>query len=232
MKTIAIHQPNYLPWLGYFNKISQSDVFVILDDVDYQHGNASSLTNRTRLKGLQGPFWLTVPVKRKNPSALILDILIDQNGYWQKKQLKTLFHVYGKTRYFSLYIEQLESILNRDFIHLAVLNTELIRWLCSLLEIQTQLVLSGELNIQGFTRDEKIAQICLKLGGTQYLSGSGARKYNRPEVFAACGIELTYTNFIHPRYPQDYGPFIPGLSILDVLFNCGPETKSMLNRTT
>lgn len=228
MKTVAIHQPNYLPWLGYFYKISCSDVFVILDDVDYQSGNATSLTNRTRIKGPNGVFWLTVPVKSKNKSRLIHDIQIDDSQDWQTKQEKTLNNFYGNHAYYSKYAEPIYKVIRKNYHSLSSLNTDLITLICEILEIKTQILISSNLGIFPAHKDEKIAALCKELGASHYLSGSGAKKYNRPEVFQTAGIELSYTNFVHPEYSQKYGPFVPGLSIIDSLFSCGPELGNTL----
>ncbi len=229
MKTIAIHQPNYFPWLGYFYKASACDVFVILDDVDFQHGNTSSLTNRTRLKGPNGPFWMTVPVKRKNISSRISDIQIDNTQNWQKKHLKSLSVCYGRCPFYSHYYEMADSLLKGDFISLSDLNTAIIIQICNILDIKTEIVLSGDLDLPPAAKDEKIVAICRHLGGSHYLSGTGAKKYNRPGLFEEAGIELLYTHFTQPEYPQQYGPFVPGLSVLDALFNTGSDVKKVFS---
>ncbi|MHC1706167.1 MAG: WbqC family protein [Bacteroidales bacterium] len=228
MRTVAIHQPNFLPWLGYFYKIKNSDVFVILNDVDFQTGNASSLTNRTRLKGPNGPFWLTIPVKTRLGSRLICDVLIDQNKPWQSKMEKTLLNFYSKTPFYNMYMERVMEVFSREKCSLSQLNTELIIFICGILEIETEIIISGSLSLSPAKKDEKILEICQKVNATHYLSGAGARKYNRPELFSKAAIDLTYTDFIHPEYPQGFKDFIPGLSILDVLFNCGRETIKFL----
>lgn len=229
MKSIAIHQPNYLPWLGYFHKIQIADEFVILDDVDYQSGNASSITNRTRIKTSNGGVLLTVPVLKNHESRHINQIRIDNQQPWAKKHLKTLQMAYAKSAHFDEIYVLLEAILSQKFEFLALLNETLIREICNYLEIGTPLRLSSSLDtIEVSEKNERIIEICEKLGATVYFSGNGAREYNDEALYVSHGLKLDYTQFSAPVYPQLYGEFLGGLSIVDALFNCERETKLLL----
>lgn len=229
MKSIAIHQPNYLPWLGYFYKIQLADEFVILDDVDYQSGNASSITNRTRIKTSQGELLLSVPVLKNRDSHHINQIRIDERQPWAKKHLKTLQMAYAKSSHFDEIYALLEPVLSQKFESLALLNETLIRKICAYLEIEKSLCRSSLLDARESTeKNERIIEICRKLGATVYFSGNGAREYNDEALYVSQGIELRYAQFSAPSYPQLYGDFVAGLSIVDALFNCGRETKLLL----
>jgi hypothetical protein len=224
---IAIHQPNYFPWLGYFAKIARADVFVLLDDVRFQRGNATSITNRTKVKTRQGPQWLTVPVTRGG-SSLIRDVTIDYQRNWVKKHLDTLRFTYARSPFFSEVHGLVEETLAHRPEGLATLNELGIRAVCGLLTIATPIVLSSSLGLDAGDKNLRIVEICRALGATVYLSGAGARRYNDEAMFAAHGVALEYNRFEHPVYPQLHGPFVPGLSALDALFNRGPGLAELL----
>ncbi len=227
MKVICIHQPNFIPWLGYFNKIYSCDVFVILDNVDYQSGNSNSITNRTKIKTAQGELFISVPV-RKSESKLIKDIPIDNNQPWQKKMLKTIQLNYTKAKFFSEIFPLIENVLNTKHEFLSALNIELIKLFCEKLNITTPIVLASEMRLSSDEKNDRIIEICKNLEATIYQSGSGARKYNDEELFAANNIRLRYTSFSPAEYPQLHGEFVKGLSVLDVLMNCGWDKTSEL----
>jgi hypothetical protein len=228
MSKIAIHQPNYLPWPGYFYKIRQADVFVILDNVDYQSGNANSITNRVRIKGPGGPVILTVPVRSYPGRSRIADIEIDNNQAWSVKHLKSLFLYYKKAPYFPLFYDELAAVLKQPGESLSILNTALIRMICQWLGINTPILISGEIGLEETDRDKRIIETCKKLNADQYLAGQGSRKYHQEELFIENGIRLLFSPFTCPGYSQQFGEFIPGLSILDPLFNCGPEAVNQM----
>ena len=229
MKVIGIHQPNFIPWLGYFNKIYSCDVFVILDNVDYQSGNSNSITNRTKIKTAQGELFISVPV-RKSESKLIKDIPIDNNQPWQKKMLKTIQLNYTKAKFFSEIFPVIENVLITKHEFLSALNIELIKLFCEKLNITTPIILASEMNLSAGEKNNRILEICKNLGATIYQSGNGARKYNDEEMFASNNIQLRYTSFSPADYPQLHKEFIKGLSVLDVLMNCGWDGASRLVR--
>ena len=191
---VAIHQPNFAPWPGFFYKIRQSDAFVILDDVDYQSGNASSITNRTKIKTPQGELFISVPVKKG--ATLIKDMLIDNAQSWRKKLLKTVQQNYTKAPFFKEFFPAFENEINKPHTHLAALNIDIIKLGCEWLNVETPIHLSSELGIESDDKNERIAAICKRLGGNVYLSGNGARKYNDENLFNANGIQLQYTSFV------------------------------------
>lgn len=213
-----------MPWPGYFYKIMHADSFVILDDVEYQSGNASSITNRTKIKTPQGELFISVPVKKG--TTLIKDVLIDNNQPWQKKLLKTVQQNYAKAPFFNDYFPAFESIINEPHTHLSELNIELIKQSCNWLNITTPIYITSEMQIETEDKNIRIAEICKRLGGNIYLSGNGARKYNDESLLNQDGITLQYTSFNQQPYPQMHGEFLPGLSLIDQLFNCGSATAN------
>jgi hypothetical protein len=229
MKTIAVHQPNFLPWLGYFYKIKSADLFVIQDDVDFESGNAESVTNRTRIKTPGGVIKIAVPVKHKTGEKQINRIMIDPNQKWISKQINIISNAYCKTPFFKLYFPPLREILSKNHTALAELNVELIELCCTWLDIQTPMLRSSGLHITGLQKSELLLEICRKLEATHYLSGNGARKYNDPALFTDNNVTLLYSSYKPLSYNQFYGEFIPGLSVIDALFNLGPETKTLIS---
>jgi WbqC-like protein family len=229
MKTVAIHQPNYLPWLGYFYKIHSSNVFVILDSVDYQSGNSSSITNRTRIKSANGELLMTVPVVKPKQTKRIDTIAIDNRQDWQRKHLNSLRTAYGKSRYFDEVYVLIEAALTRGYEHIADLNTHLIESVCGYLHIETPMLRSSRMGLtDDAEKNQRIIEICKRVEASSYLSGNGARKYNNDELFKERGIELKYSQFLPPSYPQLHGKFVSDLSVVDCLFNCGGEARSLL----
>lgn len=229
-KIISIHQPNFIPWLGYFYKINSSDVFVILDNVEYQSGNASSITNRTKIKTANGELMIAVPVKKNSPSNLIKDIELDNRQPWKTKMLKTIQFAYTKAPFFKTCFSEFEDLLNQNWEKLSELNTALIIFISEKLQIKTQIEKASEMNLTEEDRNGRLIEICKKHNGTIYLSGNGARKYNDANLFQSNNIELRYTGFTPVAYPQLHGDFTGGLSIIDVVLNCGWEkTKDIIS---
>ncbi|MFA8342130.1 MAG: WbqC family protein [Rhodothermaceae bacterium] len=224
---IAIHQPNFLPWLGYFYKIQKADLFVILDNVQY---TKNSICNRNKIKNQQGEAaWLTVPVlTSKGLEQNFNAIEIDYKQKWQKKIVRTLEQTYKKTPYFDLYFDELREILEKSHSSLAELNIELIRYINSKLEIDTPIHIASEIDKEFGAKTDLVIGICKHFGMKNYVSGQGAKKYNEPEKFEKEEINLIYQEFEHPEYPQLKDPFISHLSIIDLLFNCGNDSKNYL----
>jgi len=224
--TIAAHQPNYMPWLGYFHKIARVDIFVLLDSVQYSKG---SVANRNRIKTSQGVQWLTVPVsvpKGRQGKVAYLDVALPDDR-WKRKHLKALRFNYGRAPHFHPYFDQIEAILLQDH-SFVQLNIALIRHFLEQLGIDTPLYRLSELPGVTGNKSELIVNICRHFGADTYLSGQGASKYNDEKYYAAHGIRLLYQEFTCPQYPQLFGGFVPNLSIVDLLLNCGPTSGKIL----
>lgn len=221
----AIHQPNYLPWLGYFYKILRSDVFIILDDAQY---TKNSYINRTRIKTPSGPQWLTVPVLSKGRyGQAIHEVEIDSKTRWWIKQMKTIEFTYSRSPNFSRFWPSLHDIFSTSWGQLAALNIFLIKKIVALLGIPTRIVIASELRSES-TKTDRLVELCRMVGADIYLSGSGGHKYQDEDAFRVAGIELRYSDFLHPRYPQLWGEFVEGLSILDLLLSCGEQSREIL----
>lgn len=226
--TIAIHQPNFFPWAGYFRKIKESDIFVFLDTVDITLGSSKSITHRTKIKTPNGENYLTVPL-RKRESKLIKDILIDNAQPWKKKMLTNIQHNYSKANCYEETMNWFEPFLNQEHEFLSAMNISLLKKICALLKIKTDLKTASELKIEHDDRNLRLIEICKSLGGTIYLSGKGGAGYNAENIFAENKIDIRYIQYPEFNYPQLHGDFLAGLSLLDMLFNIGIDSQKFYN---
>lgn len=216
MLTVAIHQPNFFPWLGYFHKLKNSDIFVFLDDVEFSKG---SYINRSQVRVGGQAKWLTMPVKYRS-TAEIRHTEIGSTD-WRDKHLQILTQNYKGASFFDQVMPFVEW-LYRDSEHryVAPLNIDVITAIAKELAIDTQLVVASDIPTEG-RADKKLCGLIKEVGGTRYLSGRGGRNYQSPETFEQAEIELIYTSFKVLPYAQNGAEFLAGLSILDALFNLG-----------
>lgn len=224
--TIGILQPGYLPWLGFFEQLYRSDVFVLYDDVQY---DKNGWRNRNRIKTPQGPQWLTVPVLVKSAdSHLLRDIKINNTVDWRKKHLLSVRNNYSKTPYFQDYICFFEEVYARPWESLVDLDVYFISGLMAHLGLRDKkLIRSSELNVTG-DRFERLVGICKKFGAGIFYEGAAGRDYIDTGYFKERGIQVVFQDYQHPVYPQLYGDFVSHLSVIDLLFNCGKDSLSIL----
>lgn len=225
---VSIHQPNFLPWLGFFYKIYRCDIFVFLDNVQF---TKNSFQNRCKIKTPQGVAWLTEPVLIKKKFGQFTDEVEFNNRLpWRKSHLKTLEMNYKRAPYFERYFPKLEEIyLVKDWKYLSEFNIELIKLICKELSINKRFESASQIGVEGKSTSLLI-DICRKLNTTSYLSGEGGAKYQEEEEFKKANIKLIYSDFKHSVYPQLWGEFVEGLSILDLLFNCGDKSVDILTK--
>lgn len=223
---VAIHQPNFIPWIGYFYKIAKSDAFVFLDDVQY---SKNSFINRNKIKTPQGVNWLTIPVKQAGRfGQTIMETTIVNPQKALNKVVKTIEQNYKKAAFFNDYFDEFAQILNSNPEKLAKLNMDLILWVSAILDFQTTFYISSEMeDIEGSSTD-RLVSICKKLGGTVYFSGFGGMNYQEEEIFKKNNIQLKVTDFNHPEYKQLWGNFEKSLSIIDLIFNEGPKSIEII----
>lgn len=220
---ISIHQPNYIPWLGYFEKISRSDVFVFLDDVQYEK---NYLINRNKIRTSEGSTWMTIPVKAKHDSS-VKDTQIDNSQGWTSKHKKSIMINYSKSSFLRNYVNFFDVLYEKKFDYLIDINVEIIRYLMNELNIKTKTIFSSELHVEGKGSD-RILNICKSLNADLYISGPFGKTYLNMDNFKNNSIDVEFQNFIHPVYKQCYNPFIPNMSIIDLLFNEGINSKNIL----
>jgi hypothetical protein len=224
---VAIHQPNFLPWLGFFHKLAHSDVFILLDTVDFSRG---SRTNRVQVLAGDAPAWLTVPVRRpEHGEPRIIDARIDDSRPWRRKALRTLEVSYGALRGFAETLALAEPVLQERTDRLAALNEAGIRRISTALSLDVgRLVRASELTVDG-SSSELLAQLVEAVGGTVYLSGAGAGGYLNTAPFDGRTIEIRVQRFAHPDYPQRSSEPIRGLSVVDAMMSLGfSDTRRLL----
>lgn len=231
-RIIAIHQPNFFPWLGYFAKIARADVFVFLDDVDYPRSGSGmgSYTNRVRLNIGGEARWWGCPVKKLPGKPAIREVEIDQGQPWVKKRLAALEQNYSKAPHFAAHVGAVRAMVGLDEVGISAYNMSNVKAMCELLGVAAEFVVQSEIGSVGAATD-MLVDLVGRVGGDAYLAGRGAAlDYQEDAKFRAAGIEPVYSDFEPVPYDQaGAGEFLPGLSVLDALFNLGPEgARAML----
>ena len=228
MTVVAIHQPQFLPWLGYFDKLERCDLFCLLDTVQYKK---NEFQNRNRIKTADGLQWLTVPVTYSFPQR-IYEVGVNQTVDWQRKHIKSLETNYRKAPFFDTYIESFEEFYQQSHEMLVNVNVACIRLLLDLLGLERKVVLASSLQVETDDPTLRLVEICQALGGDAYLSGKDGAKYMDVDMFSNNEIDVLFQEFKHPQYPQCYGPFEPNMSIVDLLFNCGPDSLAIIKEAS
>jgi hypothetical protein len=221
---LAAHQPQFAPWLGYFDKLDRSDVFVLLDNVQFKK---NEWQNRNRVKGANGPQWLTVPVSFHFGDK-IGGVSICSRHDWQHQHVQTLRACYGRAPHFEEMFNLYENLIDNPWAKLSEMNIALLLALAAKLGISTRVVLGSELEPLTDDRDGRLIEICKRLGADTYLAGEGGRGYMNLERFHSEELAVEFQDYDHPTYPQLFGEFTPRLSILDLLFNCGPDSLDIV----
>lgn len=224
---VTIHQPQYLPWLPYLQKVAQSEIFIVLDSVDYQK---NGLQNRNQLKTSQGACWLTVPVSRCLGQK-ITEAEINDPQHWRKKHWQTILNNYRKAPAFQFYAEELEAIYQVEWKYLVDLNMALMEALLRWFEIDVQVLRSSQMQSTGVS-SMLILNLCREVRATTYLSGVGGKNYLIKKDFESAGIDLVYVPSVMPQpYPQQFlsAGFFGDLSAVDILFNCGPKWRQHIS---
>ena len=228
---VAIHQPHYLPWLGYLSRMACADLFVVLDHVQFEK---RSYQNRVQVRIDGEARWLTVPLEQRARDEAIAEKRIDNRlagpRHWSRIHGLTLRHAYREAAHLHKYLPQLQGIYEARYETLVELDAALLDFLRSAFAIRTPLVKSSALAPQG-AKSELVLDICRRVGARALLVGlGGSRAYLDREAFARAGIALVLQQFAHPTYRQcGAGPFTRGLSAIDLLLNCGPEARRILD---
>lgn len=221
---VAIHQPNYAPWCGYFAKLAAADLFILLDDVQMPLGR--SFVSRTRIQGPAGPRWLSVPVARHSHQS-ILKVRFAQTGSWPRKHLGALRASYARTPYFREVWDRLEPLYEAPGHSLALFNQRLIETVARYLGLGQPIIRASDLNVLGHAGERLIALV-LAVGGDVYLSGPGGVRYQNPAHFTAAGVRLE----VKAYEPVAFEWGSSELSILHALFHLGPASRQLLTYKT
>lgn len=223
---IGILQPGYLPWLGFFEQLYKSDIFVVYDDVQY---NKHSWRNRNRIKTANGVQWLTVPVFVKfKEHPLINEVKIDNKSNWRKKHLLSIKQSYLKAPFYKEYVDIFEEAYSRNWGYLVDIDMYFITKLAECLGINSKKIIkSSTLNITG-GKVERLVRICKVFEADIFYEGAKGRNYLDEKYFTEHEIKVEFQDYKHPVYNQLYGDFVPYLSVIDLLFNQDKESLSIL----
>ena len=222
--TVSILQSNYIPWKGYFDIIAKSDIFVIYDEVQYTRRD---WRNRNLIKTDKGLKWLTIPVVQYDFHQKIYETQISDEN-WKKNHKGTIQSNYAKAPFFKDYKEDFFSIYENSLTSLSEINRAFIEVICSILKIETKIIDSRTLNLVG-DKQERLIHACKALCATTYLSGPAAKSYIEEDSFNQHSIQIEWMDYSnYKEYHQLYPPFEHGVSILDLIFNEGPNARQFL----
>ena len=225
---ISINQPAYLPWLGYFHRIAISDFHILLDHVQFEK---NSFVNRNKIRTKEGWCWLTVPIRTKGlfGNLAINTLEISGENKWHKKHWSSINNNYSKARFFKEYAWVIENTYSRKWTKFNELVKTITNNMLKALNIQTPILYSSQMDVRG-KKDELVLNLCKEVDATTYISGPLGRGYIEEEKFEKTGIRVLYHDYRHPTYRQVYGGFEPYMSLIDLLFNCGPESLSIIRK--
>ncbi len=223
------HQPNYLPYCGFFHKIAYCDVFVIIDNVQFVKGGLFGWQHRNRIRTKDGWMWLTVPILTKGRYLQkINEAEINNTKSWRRKHWLSIYLNYKNKPYFGKYSDFFEDLYKRDWNKLIDLNMEVISYLLKVLKIDKKIVKCSELGIEGH-KSQLLVDMCNKFGTKTYLSGIHGRDYIDFDLIRKNGLKMLFQNFNHPIYEQGYyKDFVSNLSVIDLLFNKGDESIDLI----
>jgi len=225
---VGIHQLHYLPWLRYIEKIAAVDIFIVLDNIQY---NKNGWQNRNKIKTSSGPLLLTVPVLEQVAQSL-QDVRIRTDVPWRKKHMRSIEQAYSKAPYFEAHYPFLRDTYAQEWHMLNDLNRHMLTYFLESLGITTPVVYASDLAAPGVATD-RLIQLIHAIGGDAYYSGAfAADTYLDADAMARAGITLTLQHWVSPPYPQLHGAYVPDLSILDLVLNCGSQSLALLRKGT
>lgn len=222
---ISIHQPAYLPWLGYFHKIALSDVFVFFETTQFEK---NSFINRNKIKTSNGPIWLTVPVKLENHLEKKINKIPLANKIWQDNHWKSIEYNYKKSKYWDVYSSQLRELYQKEYLNIADLCYDQLVLIMNWLQIKTKIIRSADLRNYESKKQQVVLDICLDLKADLYISGKLGKNYLEEKKFEERGIKVFFQDYQHPQYQQLWGIFTPYLGIIDLLFNEGLQSLEII----
>ena len=226
---VTIHQPEYLPYIGFFERLAETDIFVILDDVGYQK---NGFINRNKIKTAKGSKWITAPVIGRSPNLKIIEVLIDNSQNWAGSQWGSIVSAYSKAPYFQEYSDFFKKTFENKWDRICDLDIYLIENINKVLGFKFKMIKSSDLKVQGAST-ERLINICKELEADQYLSGPGTDKGHGVEkqAFEKQGIKVKIKEFSNPQYKQQFSSqgFLPYMSIIDLLFNEGLNSQKILS---
>jgi len=228
-QTVVIHQPDFAPYLGFFHRFLRADLYIVLDHVQFVNGTANSWTHRDKIKTPNGEQWLTLATRKAPRDTAINAIELSTTVDWATSNLNLLAQNYRKAPFYAEVMAQVERLYQEPPALMADFNLRVISWLMGCFDVVRPMVRSSTLDPQG-QKNELLIDLLKKTNGTRYISGTGARGYMNEALFVEAGIAVDWQVFHHPVYPQMHGHFIPYLSAIDILMNCGLKGAKELLR--
>jgi len=223
-KTVVIHQPDFLPYLGFFHRLLSADLYIVFDNVQFLR---RGWHHRDKIKTINGEKWLTIGIKKAPQNTKIHNIYLANNN-WKTKHLEMLKNSYRKAAYYQEIYPYLQELYSKEFEKIIDFNMASIQMLMKIFDIHINIELASKHNFSS-TANELLVDILKVVNATEYLSGVGAKDYFKQEPFDNANIKVIWQDFKHPVYPQLHGEFIPYLSSIDMLFNCGiKESRKIL----
>ena len=224
----VIHQPDFLPYLGFFHRLIKAKTFVVLDNVQFVRGTKEAWHYRDKIKTLQGEQWINVGIKKCALGTLINQVELQESDEWRVRMKNLIIQNYSKASYFKEIMPHMEEIIFHPSKLMWDFNWHSIQKLMSMFEIENEILWASQLDVRGKS-NELVVNILKAIGATSYLSGVGAKAYYEPEPFLKNGIDVVWQDFKHPNYDQLHGEFIPYLTSMDLFFNCGlKESQKVL----
>ena len=227
-KVVVIHQPDFLSYIGFFHRLLYADLYVVLDDVQFVKSN-NSWTHRDKIKTQNGEKWLTISVKKAPRNTNINEVVLNDTLNWKKQNLDLLKQNYSKAEYFTEIFPYIEKLYQTEVDSLSEFNMQSIFMLIQLFDIEIEIMNSSSL-VTTTTKSERLVEILTQVNASHYLSGVGAKDYHINKPFDDANIKVIWQEFNPPMYPQLHGEFIPYLSSIDLLFNCGIEESRKILR--
>jgi len=222
---LTAHQPSYLPWLGLFHKIALADKFIFFNDVQYSKWDWST---RNKIKTPEGDAWLTIPVLSGGKHGQkFTEVKIDNTQKWKKKHLKTILLNYKRTPFYDKYYSFFEQLYEKEWEYLSDVNEYMLKWFLKELGINIEFLKATDFDFQS-SKSDLILDMCKKLKADIFVFGKLGKGYANIDDFNNENIKTIFQEYIHPTYPQIHGNFISNLSILDLLFNCGPKSYEII----
>jgi WbqC-like protein family len=221
---VAIHQPQYFPYGGFFQKVSLSDLYVIMDDAQYD----KRFTNRNRIIAPNGPIWISVPINKKQKFSPNLEVEINNEMAWRDLHWRRLQLSYNNSRFFHLYKGYFEQLYKKEWKMLFDIDLETLRQVISWLGLKTEIILESELGVKSKST-QRLVDVCKAVGADTYVAGSGSKRYMEESLFSKNDLHLEYQNWVPIEYQQHLAKeFVPNLSIIDLLANMGPDALKVL----
>lgn len=220
-----IHQPYFLPYPGFFHKLNLGDVFVIMDDAQYD----KRFTNRNRIVKQNGWTWITVPINKDDKFSPNAQVRINNELNWKELHWKKISQTYANSKYFHLYHDYFEKVYLKNWDYLFDLDFETVKQVIQWLGIKIEIIRESELKIPT-SSTQRLVDVCKKIGADTYVSGVGGRQYMDESIFEKNNLKLIYQDYKHPKYPQKWtDEFVPDLSIVDLLANVGPDSMKVIS---